>query len=102
MWSLFNKCSCAGGEEFETCECSFHPEDNHNVLGDQDDANFQFMHMVLAKLMEGRPLGMCVYPFSARGRNGKGLLEKMIMKLWGSYYVPVKPTVFCADTRNEN
>ena len=47
-------------------------------------------------------LGQCVYPYSKRGRNGKGLLEKIIMTVWGSYHVPVKTSVFLPYARNEN
>ena len=90
MWSIFNRV----GEH--------HPDDMVGELGDQDGANFLFLTKVMARLLEGRPLCKCVFLTSKRGRNSKGLLEKIFRSLWGEYYVPVKPTVFFPDRRNEN
>ena len=39
---------------------------------------------------------------SRRGRNGKGMVEKMIISTFGEYHVPVKNTIFLPDRRNEN
>ena len=46
--------------------------------------------------MEGRPLAKCVCPFSDRGRNAKGILEKMIEGLFGDYYSDAPNTIFTA------
>ena len=68
----------------------------------QDTTNFDFLMALHARFLEGRPLGKCTPIFNNRGRNGKGTNEKILMHLLGAYFVPVKPTVFHNDTRNEN
>ena len=102
VWSMFKRCSCEDGQCDEQCACPYHPDDNFESLGDQDEANFEYLHKLMAKLLEGRPAGFCIFLYSKRGRNSKGLLEKIFMAVWGGYHVPVKPTVFMPDTRNEN
>ena len=37
------------------------------------------------------------HKLKGRGRNGKGLLEKMIMSTWGTYHVSVKINIFLPD-----
>ena len=90
IWSIFRR------------EGPFHDLDHYHELGDQDLANFDFLHKVLARLLEGRPLCMCVIFTNPRGRNSKGLVEKMILSVWGDYHVPLRPTVFLPDKRGEN
>ena len=90
MWSMF----CRVGPH--------HPDDNAEELGDQDKANFDFLMAIHARLLEGRPTGKMPVFFSNRGRNSKGINEKIFISLWGDYYVPVKSTVFMTDRRNEN
>jgi hypothetical protein len=106
LWSIFNRCSCqkpTGGQAADaSCSCPFHPDDNYEQLGDQDSVNFHFLVDLLARLLEGRAFAKCVYLYSKRGRNSKGLLEKMIMAIFGDYYVPVKANIFLENRRNEN
>ena len=71
-------------------------------MGDQDEATFKFLLALHARLLEGRALGKLPAFFSKRGRNSKGLNEKIFMSVWGDYYAPTKSTVFLADRRNEN
>ena len=61
MWSMFERTS------------DFHPDDHFEVLGDQDEANFRYMMVLHARLLEGRPLTKCCYLTSKRGRNSKGV-----------------------------
>jgi hypothetical protein len=79
-----------------------HPEDNFDILGDQDTANFLYYMRVKAKQLEGNPLAFCLFLYSRRGRNGKGVTEKCYQSVWGDYYTPVKSTVFNTDKRDEN
>ena len=90
MWSMYSR----AGE--------FHPDDHFDELGDQDEANFNHIMNLHARLLEGNPLGKCVILASTRGRNSKGLCEKIFNSVWGDYVAPVKSTVFNADRRSEN
>ena len=90
LWSMFSR------------EGEFHPLDYFEEVGDQDKVNFQFLMTVMARLLEGRPLARLVVLTNPRGRNSKGILEKMFMSVWGGYYVPARSTVFLSDKRNEN
>ena len=89
VWSIFRRC----GEH--------QPSDNHDSLGDQDHANFELLMDLMGRLLEGKPLAKCVMLWSARGRNSKGILEKIFQSLWGDYYVPVKSSVFHVNKRGE-
>ena len=90
MWSIFRRPG------------PHHPDDHADVLGDQDVPNFNHLMNVMARVLEGRPLCRLVCLFSRRGRNSKGIVEKVFMSLFGHYHVPVKSTVFMADRRSEN
>ena len=79
-----------------------HPLDCFEQLGEQDVDNFKYFQVVLARLLEGRPLCKFIAICNPRGRNSKGIIEKMFISLWGDYYTPVRPTVFHADRRGEN
>ncbi|CAK0807001.1 unnamed protein product, partial [Prorocentrum cordatum] len=83
-------------------EGGFHPGDHYDELGDCDHENFDFFISLVARLLEGRPLQKVVTPFSERGRNGKGLLEKMPESVFGSYCAPVKNTIFLEERRTED
>ena len=89
-WSVFSR----EGEQ--------HRLDHAEVLGDQDEINFQYFLKLLARLLEGKPLAKCVLMHSPRGRNSKGLVAMMLQSTWGEYLVPVKASVFYADKRSEN
>lgn len=65
MWSMFSR------------DGPFHADDHFEELGDQDEENFRMMMRVHARLLEGMPLGKCVILTSTRGRNSKGLCEKV-------------------------
>lgn len=90
MWSMFER------------DGPYHVDDNFDILGDQDSVNFYYLMNLHARWLEGRPTGKCALFYSKRGRNSKGVNEKIISSLWGTYYVPVRPTIFIADRRNEN
>lgn len=90
VWSMFSR------------DGDFHRYDGFDEVGDQDEANFHFLLMVMARLLEGRPLCRLVVFTNPRGRNNKGVLEKIFMSVWGTYYVPTRSTVFNSDKRNEN
>ena len=90
MWSLFQR------------EGAHHPDDHYEELGDQDVQNFNFFMKIQARQLEGNPLAKLVMLHSIRGRNGKGMVEKSYMSVWGEYYTPVKSSVFHTDKRNEN
>jgi phage/plasmid-associated DNA primase len=79
-----------------------HPHDHFEELGNRDAENFHYLMNLFALLLEGRPTQKCPLFFSPRGRNSKGIIEKMFMAVWGTYYLPVKSTIFQADKRNEN
>jgi hypothetical protein len=79
-----------------------HPDDHLDQLGEQDIPNFHFHMATHARHLEGKATGKCAMYFSKRGRNSKGINEKIYVSVWGEYYVPIKPTVFLADRRNEN
>jgi hypothetical protein len=102
VWSLFRRCNCKIGECGDHCEGSFHPNDHADELGDQDTVNCGFLWKALARLLGDGPLALMLFLYSSRGRNGKGLLEKMIMSTWGTYHVSVKVNIFLPDRRNEN
>ena len=90
LWSLYKR------------EGDHHPDDCAEELGDADAENFQHMMHLQARLLEGTPLCKCVLLWSRRGRNGKGICEKIFQAVWGEYYVPVRATVFTADKRSEH
>ena len=90
MWSIFDR---KGGPH--------HPDDAFEELGDRDEVNFKYFMMLMARLLEGRPIKKCVFPYSLRGRNSKAVVEKTFEATWRDYYVPAKTTVFHADKRNE-
>ena len=90
MWSLYK------------CDGPPHPDDRVDELGSQDSQNFLHMMQLHARLLEGTPLCKCVLLWSRRGRNGKGLCEKIFQSVWGDYYVPVRATVFSSDKRSEH
>ena len=71
-------------------------------LGEQDEANFEFRMQVHARLLEGSPIGKLLHLYSERGRNSKGLTEKILLSTFGDYFVPVNPNIFQSDKRNEN
>ncbi|CAK0856137.1 unnamed protein product [Prorocentrum cordatum] len=83
-------------------EGDHHPDDCAEELGDADAENFQHMMHLQARLLEGTPLCKCALLWSRRGRNGKGICEKIFQAAWGEYYVPVRATVFTADKRSEH
>ena len=90
VWSMFKR----NGD--------FHPLDAYEEIGDQDTMNFHYLLMLMAKLLEGRPLCRLVVRMNARGRNSKGVLEKIFVSVWSTYYVSVRSTVFHSDRRNEH
>lgn len=90
LWSQFDR------------QGPYHTDDKVEILGDQDVVNFEFNFDLQARLLEGNPLGKCVYPWSKRGRNSKGIGEKIYASVMGDYMAPVKSTVFDTDRRNEN
>ena len=57
---------------------------------------------LMAAMLEACALQRCPLLYNRRGKNSKGIVEKIWMSVWGDYYTTVKPTVFHADTRNEN
>jgi hypothetical protein len=92
IWSIFSK-----GEDGEA-----HANDQVETLGEQDEINFMYFLHLLARLLEGRPLAKCIFFYSARGRNSKGIIQKIIKGFLGGYCIPVKSTIFQPDKRNEN
>jgi hypothetical protein len=90
MWSMFKRTG------------DFHPLDAFEEVGDQDLNNFNFLLKVMARLLEGRPLCRLIVLTNPRGRNSKGVLEKVFISVWGTYHVSVRSTVFQSDKRNEN
>ena len=90
IWSMFKR------------DGDFHVLDHFDDIGDQDVTNFNFMMKVLARLLEGRPLCMLVVLTNPRGRNSKGVVEKILIALMGDYFVPVRSTIFQTERRNEN
>ena len=82
LWSIF----CRDGDQ--------HPLDQADILGDQDENNFLYFMRLQARMLEGKPLAKCVLLHSPRGRNSKGLIEKILQSVWGEYFVPVKASVF--------
>ena len=91
LWSIFRR------------DGPFHPGDKVELLGTQEDElDFHWLISLMARLLEGKPLGKCVMPFSDRGRNSKGLLEKCIEGLFGEYYSEAPNTVFCRKKGDEN
>ena len=90
MWSTFHR---AG---------DFHPDDHVEELGDQDLANFYLLLKIHARSLEGRPTCRLPFLWSKRGRNSKGINEKILQAFHGSYYSPVRPSVFQQDRRGEN
>jgi hypothetical protein len=90
VWSIFRR------------EGPHHPDDLVDLLGDQDQQNFDLLMNILARVLEGRPLCRCPILTSKRGRNSKGLVDKILQSTMGGYHVPVKATVFQADRRSEH
>ena len=45
----------------------------------------------LARCLEGRPLKKMVFLSSSRGRQGKGVLSKLMRGVMGTYFVTAKP-----------
>lgn len=90
LWSMFAR----AGEH--------HPLDFAADVGDMDETQFRYLYRLIARMLEGAPLGLLVLLLSKRGRNSKGVIDKILRGLFGSYYVTVKQTVFMASKRNEN
>lgn len=67
-----------------------------------DEENFKLLMNVFCRVLEGRPLCRCVILTSKRGRNSKGIVEKMLQSTMGDYHVPVRSTVFQTDRRSEH
>ena len=84
-------------------EGAFHPGDLRDILGDDADLqNYEWLLDYLCRVMEGIPLTKCLIVFSDRGRNSKGILEKIIEGLWGEYYAGVSSAIFGPPKENEN
>ena len=92
IWSMFTR-----GEDGQP-----HPLDEVETLGDQDVNNCEYLMRLMARKLEGRPICKCEFLFSPRGRNSKGVIEKIYQSVWGEYFVPVKASCFYADKRSES
>ena len=78
-----------------------HPYDHSSVLGNQDEENFRFFLLLLARLLEGRPLKRAVFFFSPRGRNSKRPIEIILSQILGTYYSQCRNSVFTNDRRGD-
>ena len=87
VWSMFSR------EDKDGVYGPHHPDDAINELGDQDIANFNFCMKLLARMLEGRPLKKCVFPYSLRGRNSKGRPQHKPIDLSG---------ILLSDKKNPN
>ena len=91
VWSIFKR-----------GKSDFHPGDFYEELGDCDVDNFQYFITLVCRLLEGRPIQKVIMPFSERGRNSKGLVEKGLESVFGTYLAPAKNTIFNEDRRTED
>ena len=87
LWSIFRK--------DETNK--YHVLDQEDTLGEQDAANFKYLLLLLARLLEGRPLKKVVYVFSPRGRNSKRSIEELLRQLLGEYMASCKHSIFSPE-----
>ena len=72
LWSIFSR----DGEH--------HPYDRVDQLGGcQDEVNFHYLRVLLARWLDGRPTGKLACLWSPRGRNSKGIVQKMLMYTFG-------------------
>ena len=96
--SLFNQCM---GSDTEQCSCPFRDLDSSETLGDQDAVNCNFVIASFTRLLKGRPLSFLVCMHAPRGRNAKGLFERLVGVIWGSYCSPGHLNVFHGVRRGE-
>ena len=87
LWSVFKK-----DEDGE-----YRDLDRKETLGEQDAQNFAYLVLLLARLLEGRPLKKVVYFFSPRGRNSKRPIEELLRQLMGDYMATCKHSIFAPE-----
>ena len=72
----------------------YHVLDYADILGEQDETNFKYLLLLLARLLEGRPLKKAIYVFSPRGRNSKRSIEELLRQLLGEFMATCKHYFF--------
>ena len=87
LWSISKKGETSG------CDAL----DREEKLGEQDLRNFNYLLLLFARLLEGRPLKKVIYVFSPRGRNSKRSIEELLRQLLGDYMATCKHSIFLAD-----
>ena len=87
LWSIFRKEKSA----------EYNVLDHKEILGEQDATNFKYLLLLLARLLEGRPLKKVVYVFSPRGRNSKRSIEELLRQLLGEYMATCRHSIFSPD-----
>jgi len=69
------------------------------IFPDEELRNYFFK--IIATGMSGRAIEK-FFVFNGAGRNGKGLTNEFLEKVFGSYYVGVSPTIFSENQKNKS
>ena len=77
-----------------------HPYDQSSAIKNQDGWNFRSF-LLLARLLEGRPLKRTIFFFSPRGRNSTRHIEIIMAQILGAYYSQCRNSIFSNDRRGD-